>query len=119
MCVEHDFYQGQAADDFGRELLLGAEKMRIILREPAHARHASQLAALLPAIHGAELRQAHRKVAIRLGRLRVDADVVRAVHWLQEEAVEQIFIRLHAVFRDGVLPGAGVDLLAQFARHSV
>ena len=49
---------------FLRDLFLGAEEMGVVLGEAADARHAVEFAGLFPAINGAELREAHRQVAI-------------------------------------------------------
>jgi hypothetical protein len=58
------FTRREAAEDFGGDLFLGAEEMGVVLREAADAGHAVELAALLPAIHGAELGEAHGQVAV-------------------------------------------------------
>ena len=98
-------------------MVLSAEQVRVVLRETAHAGEAAEFAGLFPAIHGAELREAHGQIAIRLGRLRVDADVVRAVHRLQQEAIDEVLVLHHAVFGDAFHAGAFVDLLAHLGRH--
>jgi hypothetical protein len=54
---------------------------------------------LLPAIHGAELGEAHGQVAVAVRLAVEDLDVVRAVHRLQHEAVEQLVVGHHAVGR--------------------
>jgi hypothetical protein len=46
------------------DLVFGAEDMRIVLREGAHAHHAVQRARRLVAMHDAELGDLHRQVAI-------------------------------------------------------
>ena len=99
-----------------RHLFFGAEQMRVILREAAHARHAVEFAGLLPPIDRAELREPHRQVAIRVRLRGEDLDVVRAVHRLQHEAIEQLFVGHHAIWRDRFAAGARVDLRREMRR---
>ncbi len=61
---EHGFHERETALDFGGDLLLRAEEVGVVLGEAAHAGHAVEFAGLLPAIHGAELGEAHGQVAI-------------------------------------------------------
>jgi hypothetical protein len=110
--VEHDLHEREAAEDFGGDLFLGAEEMGIVLREAAHAGHAVELTALLPAIHRAELGEAHRQIAVAVRLAVEDLDVVRAVHRLQQEAVEKLLVGQHAIFGDDLLAGALIELLS-------
>ncbi len=116
--IQHDLHQTEAAEHFLRHLFFGAEEMRIILRETTHAGQPVQLTALLPAIHRAEFGEAHGQVAIAARLAVVNLDVMRAVHRLQQEAVEQLLIRQHAVFGDDFLASALIELLAHAGRHS-
>src|ERR1017187_396495 len=107
---EDDLDEGEAAEELLRHLILGAEEMRVVLSEAAHARQAAKLARLFPAVDRAEFGEADGKVAVRMGLRRIDLDVMGAVHRLQEEAVKELVIRLHPVGRDGFPAGALVDL---------
>src|SRR5580692_11927596 len=60
--------------------------MGVVLSEPANAGHAAELARLLEAIDGAELRQANRQISIAMGSRLVDLDVMRTVHRLEQIA---------------------------------
>jgi hypothetical protein len=82
----------------GGDLFLGAEEMGVVLREAADARHAVELAGLFPAIDGAELGEAHGQVAVAVRLRGEDLDVMRAVHRLQQEAVDELVVGHHAVF---------------------
>ncbi len=59
--------------------------MGVVLREAAHAGQSMQLAALLVAIHGAELGQSQRQVAVGAGLGFINLAVVRAVHGFEHE----------------------------------
>ena len=72
------------------EQLVGTyEQVSVVLREPAYARQPVQLARLLVAVDGAELRQADGQLLVRAGLRTVDFAVVRAVH-----RFEQVFFAL-------------------------
>ena len=62
----------------------GADDVRVVLREAAHAQEAVQHARLLVAVHGAQLRPAQRQVAVGALLVLVDHEVERAVHRLEE-----------------------------------
>ena len=66
-------------------LLLGAEDVRVVLREAAHAHQPVQRARRLVAMHHAELGQAQRQVAVALQAVLEDLDVAGAVHRLDRE----------------------------------
>ncbi len=83
-----------------RDLLFGAEHVRVVLREAAHAQEPVQRARRLVAMHRAELGNAERQVAIRLQAVLENLDMARAVHRL-----------------DDVDPIAVVDLIARRLRH--
>ena len=82
--------------------------MGVILRETAHARHAAQLSALFPTVHRAEFRQPHGKVPVGVGVIRVNLDVVGAVHRLEHIALNGAGGQAVEQFR------AGSPLLAEF-----
>src|SRR5690606_39551213 len=86
---KHEIHERQAAAQLIGHLLLGAEEMRVVLREAAHASEAIELARLLPSIDGAELREPHWQIAGAVRRGCEHADVMRAVHRLEEEAVDR------------------------------
>ena len=67
----------------GGELILGAEDMRVVLREGAHAHHAMQRARRLVAMHDAELGETQRQLAIGAQAVLEDLDMAGAVHRLQ------------------------------------
>ena len=69
----------------GGELLLGAEDMRVVLREAAHAHQPVHRARRLVAMHHAELGEPQRQVAIALQPVLEDLHVARAVHRLQRK----------------------------------
>ncbi len=64
--------------------VLGAEDVRVVLREAAHAQQAVQRAGRLVAMHDAELGEAQRQVAIALQPVLEDLDVAGAVHRLDD-----------------------------------
>ena len=68
-----------------RQLLLGAEDMRVVLREAAHAHQPVQRAGRLVAMHVAELGKPDRQVAVGLQAVLEDLHVAGAVHRLQRE----------------------------------
>ena len=76
--------------DFGSDLFLGAEEVGVVLGEAADAGHAVEFAGLFPAVDGAELGEAHGEVAVGVRLRGEDLDVVRAVHRLEQEAVEEL-----------------------------
>ena len=65
------------------DLVLGAEDVRVVLGEAAHAHEAVQRAVRLVAVAGAELGQAERQVAVGLDALVEDLHVAGAVHRLE------------------------------------
>ena len=67
------------------DLVLGAEDMRVVLGEGAHAHDAVQRARRLVAVAGAELGHAQRQVAIGIQPLAEDLHMAGAVHRLQGE----------------------------------
>ena len=86
-------------------LFFGAEQVRIVLGEPAHAGHAAKLTRLFPAIDGAEFRQPNRQIAIAVRIAGVDANVMRAVHRLEQIAVDlAAFMRLLTARRSRSCP---------------
>jgi hypothetical protein len=95
------------------DLFLGAEEVGVVLGEAADAGHAVELAGLFPAIDGAELGEAHGQVAVGVRLRGEDLDVVRAVHRLQHEAVDELVVGQDAVLGDRSLP---VRLLTFSAR---
>ncbi len=66
-------------------LLLGAEDVRVVLREGAHAQQPVQRARRLVAVHDAEFGEPQRQLAIRAQAVLEDLDVARAVHRLDGE----------------------------------
>src|SRR5882762_840052 len=81
------FHDGEseidARFDFGFDLLRHAEYVRVILSESAHAQQSVQYARALIAIHGAELSQAHRQLAVTAQARFVNQDVAGAIHRFQ------------------------------------
>ena len=61
----------------GRDLLLGAEDVRVVLGEGAHPHDAVQRAGRLVAVAGAELRHAQRQLAVAAHALAEDLHVAR------------------------------------------
>ena len=96
--------------DLRLELLFGAEDMRVVLRESAHAHQPVQRAGRLVAMHVAEFRQPDRQVAIRLQTMLEDLDVAGAVHRLQRKdaLVGLLIVGVHEgvgrLHREHVLP---------------
>lgn len=84
-----------------------AENVGVVLRKAAHAGHAAQLTALFPAVHGSEFRQPHGQVPVGMGVIRVNLDVVRAVHRLEHVALNGAVSQPVEQFR------AGSSFLAQ------
>ena len=80
-------------------MLFGAEQVGIILREAAHAGHAAEFAGFFPAVDGAEFGQPYGQIAIAVRVAGVNADVMRAVHRLEQVAVDFAFF--HAVGQIG------------------
>jgi hypothetical protein len=82
--LQDEQHQVQVGAELGLDLLRGDEQVGVVLGEAAHPGHAGQLPAFLKTVDGAELREAHRQVAVaaRLGL--VDLDVMRAVHRLEQ-----------------------------------
>ena len=73
-------------DDFGADLIFGAEDVTIVLNEAAHTHDAMQRAATFVAHAGAELGHTQRQVAVALQSLLEDLDMAGAVHRLDREA---------------------------------
>ena len=94
--VEHEAQQRR---ELGRRLLLGAEDVRVVLGHAAHARQAVHDARLLVAVHGAELEEPQRELAVAARPTPEDQDVERAVHRLEVVlgAAVELHRRVHAV----------------------
>ena len=73
------------AQAFRRHLLVGAENMRVVLREAAHAHQPMQRARRLVAMHIAEFRKLYRQIAVGLQTMLEDLHMAGAVHRLQRE----------------------------------
>ena len=117
--VEHDLHQREAAEHFGGHLFLGAEEMCVILREAADAGHAVELARLLPAVNRAELRQTHRHVAVAVRSGAEDLRVVRAVHRLEHEPLDELVVGEDAVFGDRLAAGPLVEAGREAGRDTL
>ena len=79
----------------GRQLLLGAEDMRIVLREAAHAHQPVQRAGRLVAMDIAEFGKPDRQIAVGLQAVLEDLHMAGAVHRLQREdalVVVRVFV---------------------------
>ena len=85
--LEDGLDEVEAAADLVGELLFGAEDVGVVLSEAADASQAVELAGLLPAVDGAELREAHGKIAVAVWLRIKNLDVHRAVHRTEHEAV--------------------------------
>lgn len=84
---------------FGGHLLVGAEDVRIVLREAAYAHQTMQRARGLVTMDSTEFRKTDRQFAIGLQTMLEDLDMARAVHRLQCEDAIVIGI----IARDGDL----------------
>ena len=103
------------------DLLLGADDVRVVLHEPAHAHDAVQRAARLVARAVAELGEAQRQVLVGAHAALEDLERAGAVHGLHREdallALRDEHVRLVVVPVPAPLPeaarhdGGGVDLL--------
>ena len=98
------------------DLLRHAEDVRVVLREAAHAQQAVQHAGALVAIHGAELGQAHRQIAIAAQARLVNQNVARAIHGLELVVGFFDFDRAEHVFAIEIGVAAG---LPQIQAHDV
>ena len=110
---EDGFDEGEAALDFLRDLVGRAEEVGIILSEAADAGHAVEFAGLFPAVNGAEFGESDGQVAVAVGLRVEDLDVVRAVHGLEHEAVEETVCVHDAVGRDHFFADALVELVGE------
>ena len=61
--------------------------MGIILSETPHPRQTSQFSRLLPAVDRSELSQTHRKIPVGAMLARKNLYVMRAIHWLEQKAL--------------------------------
>ena len=61
----------------GGELVLGAEDVRVVLREGAHAHQPVQRAGRLVAMHGAEFGKPQRQIAVGLQAVLEDLHMAR------------------------------------------
>ena len=86
--AEDDLHQFDAPQHFLRDLVLGHEKVRVVLGEATHPGHARDFARLFPTVHRAEFGQAQRQVAVGAGLRGVDLHVVRAIHRLEQVAFD-------------------------------
>jgi hypothetical protein len=117
--VEDGLDEGEAALDFGGDLVLGAEEVGVVLGEAADAGHAVEFAGLFPAIDGAELGEADGHVAVGVGRGAEDLGVVGAVHGLEHEALDELIVGQDAVGGDGGCFGALVDAVGEALRDAL
>ena len=62
--AKHNFDQLDTADQFIGKLFLSHKQVSVVLSESAHARQTTDLAGLLPTIHGSKFSQPQRQVAI-------------------------------------------------------
>ena len=99
--AEHRLREVHRILDLLNDLLRGAEDVRIVLREAAHAEKSVAHAVLLVAVDGSEFRQTHRQIAVGTLLELIDLDVERAVHglyvvFLDIRVVARTFLHLHA-----------------------
>ncbi len=111
------------------DLFFRAEDMRVVLRHLAHAHEAVQRAMRFVAVAAAELRHAHRQVAIGRDALIEDLHMRRAVHRLDRHQVRlarqhrrvilrvRNFVRHHEHVLAVLAPMAG--LLPELRRHEL
>ena len=81
--LEQVQHEGEQAGELVLHLLAGAVDVGVVLGEAAHAGQAVDLAGLLVAVHGAELEEAQRQLAVGALTGLEDQVVHRAVHRLQ------------------------------------
>src|ERR1035437_6388025 len=114
--------QLRGADEFLANLLFGAEDVGVVHRHTPDPDQAGQLSRFLVAVDGSHLRDPEGQVAVTVLLVLVDADVVGAVHRLEDVLLvldakareHRVFVRLE-VAADPVELGAGdvrgVDVL--------
>ena len=117
---ENDFDELEAAFDFVVELLGGAKNVGVVLSEATDTGHAVELAALFPAIDGAELSKAHGEISIAVRLAVEDLDVHRAIHRLEEKAFDVAGFHLIGQLRTGAsLVSESLDLVAVDERREL
>ncbi len=94
--LEHGQDEIVDLEDFVGKLLFGAEDMRVVLGEAAHAHQPEQRAGGLIAVHGAEFGEPNREVSIGFQAMLENLHMARAIHRLQRE---------NTVVRFGLLVG--------------
>ena len=107
--------QVQYIQELSLYLIFGTKDVGVVLSEATYPRQTVQFSSLLVAVHRAKLRNTHRQVAVRVGAVRVNFAVVRAVHWFEQkllpfpwgmDGLETILAIL------GIVPGSDVQFLA-------
>ncbi len=86
------------------ELILGAEDMRVVLGEAAHAHQPVHGARRLVAMHHAEFRHAQRQIAVGLQAVLEDLHVAGAVHRLEGEPALVLGLLARRLRGEHVLP---------------
>ena len=80
---QDQFREFHAGGNFIFDLFGGAENVRVVLRESAHAQQAVHHARALVAVDRAEFRQAHGQLAVTAARGFINHDVARTIHGLE------------------------------------
>ena len=115
--LQQRVHQVEDAGDLVGQLLAGAEDVRVVLGEAAHALHAVQHARALVAVDGAELGIADRQLAIAVLARLIDEDVPGAVHRLGAVGLAvDVHRRVHDVAVVLQVPRDLVELLARDVR---
>ena len=100
------------------KLGLGAEHVRVVLRETAHAHQAVHGARRLVAMHHAEFGKAQGQVAVALQAMLEDLHMARAVHRLQRKPALVLGLVAGGLRREHVL-AVPVPMAGRFPQHLV
>ena len=98
---QNDVHELEAGANFLVDLVFRAENVSVVLRKAAHAGQPVEFAGLFPAVNGTELGEAHGQLAVGMRLRGVKFDVERAIHRLEQEAVERSRVKQIRKIRAG------------------
>jgi len=91
----------------------------VVLGESADTRHAVEFARLFPAVDRAEFGEADRQVAVGVRLRGENLDMMRTIHRLQQEALDEFVVRQDPTGADHLASGALIDLRGEPGGHGL
>ena len=93
--------------------------MCVILSKASDARQAIEFTTLLPTVNRSEFRKPDRKISVASRLTVINFDMVRAIHRLEHESIDNLIIRKNPINRNNFLASAFIDAIRQTLADSI